>query len=73
MADCECLAGCLFFNDKLQNMPSAANSLKKRFCRGDNANCARHMVLAACGRERVPPDLSPNQQDRARAIIGGGK
>ena len=52
-------------------MPSAANSLKKRFCRGDNANCARHMVLAALGRERVPPDLSPNQQDRARAIIGG--
>lgn len=73
MADCECLAGCLFFNDKLQNMPAAAQSLKKRLCRGDNANCARHMVVVALGRQQVPTDLSPNQVDRARALIAGGR
>ena len=71
MADCECLPGCLFFNDKMQNMPAAAKLLKSRLCRGDNARCARHMVVAALGREKVPADLSPNQVDRAEAIIAG--
>ncbi|WP_428565867.1 MAG: hypothetical protein ACP59X_05410 [Solidesulfovibrio sp. DCME] len=69
MADCECLAGCMFFNDKMQNMPAAANSLKKRLCRGDNALCARHMVVVALGRQHVPSDLTPNQLDRAKSLI----
>jgi hypothetical protein len=34
------------FNDKMQNMPASASLLKKRFCRGGNANYTRHMVLA---------------------------
>jgi len=72
MADCECLPGCVFFNDKMQNMPAAANLLKKRLCRGDNAKCARHMVLSALGRAKVPPDLSPNQVDRATELIASG-
>lgn len=72
MTDCECLAGCLFFNDKLQNMPAAANSLKKRLCKGDNSGCARYMVLVALGRQKVPMDLSPNQVDRAKALIAQG-
>lgn len=71
MADCECLAGCVFFNDKMQNMPAATNLLKKRLCRGDNTKCARHMVLVARGRANVPADLSPNQVDRAESIIAG--
>ncbi|MGD9609404.1 MAG: hypothetical protein AB7U59_08355 [Desulfovibrionaceae bacterium] len=73
MADCECLPKCLFFNDKMQNMPAAANLLKKRLCQGDNSRCARHMVLTALGREKVPPDLSPNQLDRAAALINDGR
>jgi len=73
MADCECLPKCLFFNDKMQNMPAAASLLKKRLCQGDNSRCARHMVLTALGREKVPPDLSPNQVDRAVVLIRGGR
>lgn len=73
MSDCECLPGCLFFNDKMLHMPASANLLKKRFCRGDNAKCARHMVLVAMGRENVPCDLSPNQFDRAGSLISAGK
>ncbi len=72
MADCECLPKCLFFNDKMHNMPAAANLLKKRLCQGDNSRCARHMVLVALGREKVPPDLSPNQVDRAQILITTG-
>ena len=72
MADCECLPRCLFFNDKMQNMPAAANLLKKRLCQGDNTRCARHMVLMAKDRDKVPPDLTPNQVDRAATIIASG-
>ena len=69
MADCECLPRCPFFNDNMQNMPAAANLLKKRLCRGDNRQCARHMVLMAKGKGNVPADLTPNQVDRAKTII----
>jgi len=69
MPDCKCLPKCPFFNDKMQNMPAAAGLLKKRLCQGDNSQCARFMVLTALGRDKVPPDLSPNQQDRARDLI----
>jgi hypothetical protein len=72
MSDCKCLPLCPFFNDKMQNMPAAANLLKKRLCQGDNANCARYMVLCALGREKVPSDLSPNQTERAAILIASG-
>lgn len=71
MPDCKCLPQCLFFNDKMQNMPASAGLLKKRLCQGDNSQCARYMVLLALGREKVPMDLSPNQVDRARGLIAG--
>jgi hypothetical protein len=69
MAECECLPKCLFFNDKMADMPAMAESMKKRFCLGDSTHCARHMVLVAKGRENVPVDLFPNNEIRATAII----
>ena len=69
MATCPCVSGCPFFNDKMANMPQAAEQLKKRFCQGDNSACARFMVFSALGKGRVPADLTPRQQDRAQAII----
>lgn len=69
MADCVCLSGCIFFNDKMQNMPSMAHIYKDRYCRGDNTECARYMVFKALGRENVPADLYPNDVARARDII----
>ena len=35
MADCECLAKCPFFNDKMANMPSMAEMMKNRYCRDE--------------------------------------
>ncbi len=69
MADCQCLSGCPFFNDQMANMPSLANSMKRRYCQGDASQCARHMVFSALGREAVPRDLFPNQTDRAQEIL----
>ncbi|THB62855.1 MAG: hypothetical protein D6E12_18345 [Desulfovibrio sp.] len=71
MADCELIAKCIFFNDKMAQMPKAAELLKDRYCRGDNSECARFAVFKAKGREAVPPDLGPSQMDRARQVIRG--
>lgn len=72
MADCECLGTCLFFNDKMPQMPALSSMYKKTYCTGDNEGCARHMIARTLGRPRVPPDLYPNQTDRAKKIIAQG-
>lgn len=72
MADCELLAGCIFFNDKMAKKPSTAELFKIRYCRGDCTKCARYMVFKALGRPKVPPDLYPNAVDRAEEIIKKG-
>ena len=56
MAACECLEGCIFFNDKMAEMPSMADLLKDRYCRGEYASCARYRVFKAIGRENVPEE-----------------
>lgn len=72
MADCEVLSMCAFFNDTMQEMTAIASMYKRKYCQGDNADCARHMVRNALGKQYVPADLFPNQQDRARRIIAAG-
>ena len=42
---------------------------KNRYCLGDNAKCARHMVFKKFGKGNVPPTLYPNQLDAAARII----
>ncbi len=69
MADCERLSGCPFFNDKMANMPTMANLMKKKYCQGNKLYCARYTVFQKLGREKVPADLFPNQIERALEII----
>ena len=69
MAECECLAGCPFFNDQMKDMEGMANIYKRKYCRGDSTECARHMVFVRLGKEAVPGDLYPNMRDRARKIL----
>jgi hypothetical protein len=69
MAECECLPKCPFFHDKMESMPSVAGMMKKKYCQGDNSTCARFMVFEAKGRDFVPADLYPSQQERAKQII----
>jgi hypothetical protein len=70
MADCECLPKCVFFNDKMAEMPATAALMKKRYCEGDKSTCARWAVRAALGPTAVPADLFPNQMERAQSLIG---
>ncbi|HEY5997584.1 MAG TPA: hypothetical protein VIU29_11220, partial [Candidatus Deferrimicrobiaceae bacterium] len=58
---CELLETCIFFNDKMADMPGTAAMYKRQFCLGDNSRCARFMVVKTIGREHVPATLFPNQ------------
>ncbi len=70
MADCPRIAACPFFNDKMADVPAMAGMFKRKYCQGDNSQCARWMVGSAG--KTCPADLYPNQVDRAKAILAGG-
>ena len=72
MADCELIQGCLFFNNKMKDMPATAEILKDRYCKSDFMACARHRVFKALGRSKVPPDLYPQQSEKVDEIIKVG-
>ncbi|WP_455382847.1 hypothetical protein [Salinispira pacifica] len=72
MAECDCLPGCPFFHDRMQNMPALSGIMKKRYCLDDFMSCARHQVKEALGKEKVPGDLFPSQHERARTVIASG-
>ncbi|HPG40894.1 MAG TPA: hypothetical protein PLP19_18285 [bacterium] len=69
MADCECLAGCPFFNDKMKDNQGLGAIYKRTYCQGDSSQCARHMVFKKLGKPAVPADLYPNMVDRAKQIL----
>ncbi len=73
MADCDCLTGCPFFNDRMKDMEGSASLFKARYCQGDYMRCARHLVKEALGKPSVPADMYPNQQDRAREMIAAAR
>ncbi|RPH37926.1 MAG: hypothetical protein EHM86_01500 [Desulfobulbaceae bacterium] len=71
MANCECLAGCPFYNDKMKQTDGMGAIFKKNYCQGDNSKCARFMVFKKLGKPAVPADLFPNMVDRANKILAG--
>ena len=73
MTDCECLTTCIFFNDKMADMPSMANIIKQRYCRGSSTHCARHMIFRNLGKEAVPADLYPSQVERAEELLAAAR
>jgi hypothetical protein len=71
MAECECLAGCIFFNDKMKGTEGIGAIYKKKYCLGDSSQCARHMVFGKLGKAGVPVDMYPNMTDYAVKILAG--
>ena len=69
MKDCELLPNCLYFNDKLKNMPTATEMVKSMYCRWHYEECARYKVALALGPENVPPDLFPPDIERAEVML----
>ncbi|MBN2651346.1 MAG: hypothetical protein JXR63_03110 [Spirochaetales bacterium] len=73
MADCECINGCPFFNDRMDKMPAMASVYKKNYCQSDFNSCARYSIFKALGKEFVPVDLFPNEKEMAEMIIKKAK
>ena len=71
MPRCDALEGCIFFNDKMQNYPFAADQMKQQYCVEGESECARFIVRQALGRQSVPGDLFPNDVARACSIVAG--
>ena len=69
MQQCERLTSCLFFSDRLANMPASAGLLKDTYCFGDKSKCARYQVALAG--IIPPPDLFPNDSLRVHKILYG--
>jgi hypothetical protein len=69
MENCEFIDKCLFFNDKLKNMPKASESLKNMYCRWHHGKCARYKIAITLGKSAVPEDLYPGDIKRAGDIL----
>lgn len=69
MPDCELLSNCIFFNDRMAEMPSTSNIIKFMYCNDNFTGCARYIVRKSAGSAAVPQDLFPNQNDRAKEIL----
>ena len=69
MTECDLLAGCLFFNDKLKIMPKASEMMKKMYCKWHYTKCARYKVATTLGKSAVPEDLFPGDHLRASEIL----
>jgi hypothetical protein len=69
MNDCELLEKCPFFNDKLKDMPTASDMMKKIYCQWHYKECARYKVAGVVGKDRVPSDLFPSDKERAAVLL----
>ena len=69
MKDCELLPKCLYFNDKLKNMPTASEMVKRMYCHWHFEECARYRVAMSLGPENVPGDLFPPESEKAERVL----
>ena len=69
MGDCEFIERCPFFQGKLAEKPVEIEELKIKYCKGNNLNCARYMIAQAAGKEKMPPDLYPDDKVIAYQVI----
>lgn len=68
MIKCELCDSCIFFNDKMPDMPEVAEYLKDKYCRKDFSKCARYRIYECFGRENVPSNLFPNEEELVEDI-----
>jgi hypothetical protein len=53
----------------MANMPATAEIYKQSYCQGNFEKCARYIVAAKLGPEKVPATLFPNDSEGARRLI----
>ena len=70
MPQCEYLDDCLFYNKKMPCDASLETIYRKHYCKGDFASCARFIVRKVLNKPLLLTDLYPNQQERAKTLVG---
>ena len=70
MGECPMIASCQFASDRMKGMPSNSGRIKEQYCLDDFKSCARYMVGKKLGESRIPANLFPNQNERARSLVG---
>lgn len=68
MAECELIDKCPFFNNNTGETEKITQ-MQEKYCKTNNLNCARYLVVTAIGSEAVPSDLAPDQKTKAYEII----
>jgi hypothetical protein len=65
---CEIAACCQFFNDKMKDMPKAAEYIKSKLCNGDYGSCARYKVYKESGGKSIPVEVFPDEAEVNKVI-----
>lgn len=68
MAECDFLLTCRFFNEAMEDKAAVGEILRKRYCLGDNIECARLKVREKLGPAAVPATLWPNDAATAEQL-----
>ncbi|MCK5154123.1 MAG: hypothetical protein KAQ93_07155 [Spirochaetales bacterium] len=72
MQECELIKSCPFYNGQLKGDKDNIDSMKEKYCKANNLNCARYMVFMALGKESMPKELFPHEKNRAYEVISLG-
>lgn len=72
MTECHLLEGCQFCNGRHDVSPSFVELLMELYCKRHFNNCARYKIATTLGGPKVPPDLFPNNIERANKILAHG-
>ena len=72
MKKCSITSECPFFNDQLAKMHTAKvrEEMKRKYCGGGNASCARYIVAKALGLNEVPLNLFPDDFFKISVLLG---
>lgn len=72
MPECPNLSTCPMLLQTSKMMPAVAALVRQHICQKRFGECARFRVCMALGKEAVPLDLDPSQQERATKLISEG-
>jgi hypothetical protein len=67
--NCELLACCQFFNNKMKDLPKSAEYIKDKVCRGEYEGCGRYRIFKDYGEQHVPFYLQPDDTEEVNKVI----
>jgi hypothetical protein len=63
MPRCEYTETCPLFIAEVGYSPEFSEAMKRSFCLSDSSRCARLLAIAVVGRENVPAEMLPTDEE----------